>query len=166
MKSRCLGAFLISASLLSLHATVKAEGKKDEANGTLTLGDKTYKLQNAAAFETKRGDKKRTAILLSEDPIELDKLKAALKKNGNDDDYRVKGGHVKLIFDENGELYQVIVNAAGVSVNEIGNDNFKAKATIKDGTAKGKAGMGKPDKFFEMEYKFEVEFDLKLTKPD
>jgi hypothetical protein len=60
--SRCLISILVAAGLSGTSPVARAEDKKDEVKGTLTLGDKTYKLQNAAAFETKCGDKKRTAM--------------------------------------------------------------------------------------------------------
>lgn len=157
------------ALLCALTAPAAADDKKGDAKkpvtGTLSMGDKTYKLQSGVAFETTFSNKKRTAVLLSEQPADLAKLKASLKKNGNDDDYFFTKPNVKLIFDDKGELAQLVIYVDGANINLIGSDKVKASATVKDGAVKGKGGMEKPDKFFGMEYTFTVEFDVKIMKP-
>ena len=163
-------AILSSLALCVALNTGPAQDKKDKpvktVTGTLTMGDATYKLESAVAFETTHSNKKRTAVLLSEKPVDLAKLKASLKKNGNDDDYFLTKPNVKLIFDEKGELAQLVIYADGANVNLIGSDKVKATATIKDGVVRGKGGMEKPEKFFDMKYTFDVEFNVKLLKTE
>src|SRR5262245_31690218 len=163
-----VGILVLAAVVFAL-APVSADDKKDDqkktVTGTLTMGDKTYKLESAVAFETTRSDKKRTAVLFSEKSPDLDKLKASLKKNGNDDDYFLTKPNVKLIFDDKGELAQLVIYADGANINLIGSDKVKASATVKDGVVSGKRGMEKPDKCFGMEYTFTVEFNVKIMKP-
>jgi hypothetical protein len=157
----CL-AFIVSAA--------RADDKKDEAKkavtGTLKMGEHTFKLENAVAFETKRSDKIHTAVILSEQPPDLEKLKASLKKKGTDGDYFFFKPHVKLIFDEKGKLDFVFIYAEGASINSGGNKNMTGEATVKDGALVGKSSMTKPEKFFDMSYTYDAKFDVKIMKPD
>lgn len=164
---------LVTAGLLALVAAGKAGGKKDEpkteAKGTLTLGDNTYKLARALAYEITRSNRKETVVILSEKPLDTAKLKQSLKKNGTDEGFFPFDSHVKLLFDEKGSLSQTAIYADGANIIGSGDDNIKSAATIKDGMAKGKAGMEKPGKFFKMSYRFEVAFDvavIQLTSPE
>src|SRR5262249_13350553 len=144
-----------AAFCLVFLAPVRSD-EKPAATGSLKLGDKTYKMENAVAFDSKRGDKKRTVVLLSEKPADLAKLKKSLKAKGNDDDYFLFEPHLKLIFDEKGALFQVVIFADGANINEIQSANFKATLAVKDGVASGKGNQVKPDKFFGKEFTFDV----------
>lgn len=158
-------AMVLALGCCMLADPVRADDKKAEAKGTLTMGDKTYKMESAVAYECTRGNKKRTTILLSEQAPDLDKLKASLKKKGNDDEYFQFKPHIKLIFTDKGALFQVVIFADGANINEIESDNYKATFAIKDGVASGKANQLKPDKISNMTYTFEVTYDAKVVKP-
>lgn len=162
---RLLCAGLLSAALIGLVATGRADDKKPEpkpeAKGTLTLNGKTYKLEHALAYETTKFDVKFTTIYLSEKPLDASKLKASFKKKGNDDDFHAFDAHLRLMFDDTGKLFQISMHAGGANIILQGDPNIRAEATIKDGVAKGTAKSVKPDK----DYEFEVAFDVKLTKP-
>jgi hypothetical protein len=165
---KLLTVALVAAGLLALVATGAAGGKKGEpkaeANGKLTMGDNTYKLTNALAYETKRSNRKETVVILSAKPLDTAKLKQSLKKHGTDEDFFPFDAHVKLRFDEQGTLSQTAIYADGANIIGSGDDNIKATATIKDGTAKGKAGMVKPGEFFKKSYQFEVTFDVAIIQ--
>ncbi len=156
---------LCTVSLLFLVGAAKADEKKDtpktEAKGTLTLGDKTYKLESALAYETTKFGMKRTMIYLTEKPLDTAKLKASFKKKGTDEDFFTFDPNVRLIFDDKGELVQISMHAGGGNIILQGDPNIKAEAAIKDGVAKGMAKSVKPDK----DYTFDATFDVKLTKP-
>ncbi|MCI0379506.1 MAG: hypothetical protein L0215_18005 [Gemmataceae bacterium] len=158
---------LCTAALFGYIGAGHAGDKKSEANGTLTLGDKTIKLASALAYENKSSNRKETVVILSEKPLDTAKLKQSFKKNGNDDDFNPSETHVKLTFDDRdrGELSQLTISAGGGVFLRSGDRNIKVAATIKDGVAKGKAFMQKADKFREKPITFEVTFDVKLTKP-
>ena len=160
---------LFHAALLTAVLFVPAAGADDkpstEAKGTLTLSGKTYKMASALAYENTVRNRKETVVILSEKPLDVDKLKASFKKNGNDDDFYPFDVHVKLTFDGSGELQQLSVHAAGANIIRSGDPNIKATATIKDGVAKGASGTAKPDKFRDLPFEFEIAFDVKLTKP-
>jgi hypothetical protein len=158
MKLLC--AALCLTGFLSVAAIVQADEKK-EAKGSLTLNDKTCKLEHAFAYETTKFDMKRTVIFLSEKPLDVAKLKASFKKNGNDDDFYTFDPNVILSFDEKGKLVQISMHAKGGNIFLQGDPNIKAEATIKDGVAKGMAKSVKSDK----DYTLEATFDVKLTKP-
>lgn len=162
-----IGALCTAAFLALSGAALAGDKKKDEAKtqGTLTIGDQTYKLTSALAYETKRSNHQRTVITLSEKPLNMAKLKESFKKTGSDEDFFPFETHVKLIFDDKGLLHQTVIYADGNNVNLIGDDNIKATATVKDGTIKGTAGTVKPGKYFKSTYKFELTFDVKLIKP-
>ena len=159
---------MVSTGWLAVIATGTAGGKKDgpksEATGALTMGDNTYKLAKVLAYEMTRSNRKETVVILSEKPLDTAKLKQSLKKNGTDDDFFPLGAHVKLRFDDKGALAQTAIYADGANIIGSGDDNIKATATIKDGTAKGKAGMDKPAKFFKMSYRFQVTFDVAVIQ--
>jgi hypothetical protein len=66
-----------------------------------------------------------------------------------------------LVFDENGQLFQLTLYARGANIILQGDPNIKAEAMIKDGAAKGAAKSVKPDK----DYEFAAKFEVNLTKP-
>ncbi len=158
----------ITTGLLSLVAAGVAVGQNDapktEAKGTLTLGDKTYKLSRALAYEMTRSKKKQTVVVLSEKALDTVKLKQSLAKKGNDEDFFPFDAHVKLRFDDKGALLQTAIYADGANIIGSGDDNIKVNATIENGTAKGKAGMVKPDTFFKKSYQFDVEFEVAIMQ--
>ena len=143
----------------------RADEKKPEpklaVKGKLTLDGKAYDLKNALAYETTKFNKKRTVVYLSEKLLDTDKLKASFKKKGNDEDFFAFDPHIKLIFDDKGDLFQIALYARGANIILQGDPNIKAEAAIKDGKAKGMAKSIKPDK----DYEFGVTFEVKLTKP-
>ena len=142
-------------------ADEKKPGAKTEVQGKLTIDGKTYDLKNALAYETTKFDKKRTVIYLSEKPLDMAKLKASFKKKGNDEDFFAFEPHIRLIFDDNGQLFQLALYARGANIILQGDPNIKAEAAIKEGMAKGSAKSNKPDK----DYEFAATFEVKLTKP-
>lgn len=158
-------AVFASMSRVASQDQSKKDDSKKENQGTLTLGEKTYKFASALAYETTISKKKRTVVILSEKPLNTAKLKESFKKNGNDQDFFSFDPNVKLLFDEKQAFLQLVIFADGANINLVGDDNIKATATFKDGTAKGKAGTVKPGKSFNSTYQFEVTFDVKLMKP-
>lgn len=158
----------IAAVLLITLATsvVPADEPKDEVKGKLVLGAKTYEFKNILAYETMKSGKKRTVVMMSEKPVKLDKLKESFKSKGDDSEFFTFDDNLKLVFDEKGELLQMVIYASpGKNINNIGDDNVKADVKFTDGTAKGTAKTAKPDIAFGEEYHFQVEFNVKLWKP-
>ena len=159
---------LVTAGLLGLGAGGRADEKKKEAKGTLTLGEKKYALAHAIAYENTGPFKmKETVVILTEKPLDTSKLKASFKKNGNDEDFYPAADHIKLIFGENdkGKLTQLAIQAGGGAVIRQGDKNIRAEATVKDGSVKGTAGTVKADKVRDKLFEFDVEFEIVLIKP-
>jgi hypothetical protein len=154
------------AALLSFTPITRADEKPGaEVKGTLVMGEHTYKLAHALAYQTKIGSHQRTVVYLSEKPLDTAKLKQSFKKNGTDEGFFASGPHVHLILDDKGGLAQIALYAEGDNVILSGDNNISCSATLKDGSAKGTAGTNKPGKSFSGAYTFEVTFDVKLIKP-
>lgn len=132
-------------------------------SGTLTMGNKTYKLPNVVAYEMKRFDDPVTAVVFSEKPLNMVKLKAAVGKESIDDYFEFTP-QVKLIIDAEDNLSSISIWADNVSVG--GNDDLAGDVVIEDGRARGTAKMTKPGEFFDKKYTFDLSFDVDvLAKP-
>jgi hypothetical protein len=160
MKAFC--GTLIAAGLLTFIGAGHAGGPKNEAKGSLTLGDKTYKFTSALAYEVTRSKAKQTVVVLSEKPLDTAKLKQSLAKKGTDEDFFPFDAHIRLRFDDKGGLVQSAIYAEGANILGSGDDNLKANVTVKDGVATGRAGMTKPDTFFKKSYQFDVTYSATL----
>ena len=166
MKLSSVASIAIGVFALAAAGELAAQNgvPKTEAKGSLTLGDKTYKLTQGLAYEVTRFKKKQTVVVLSEKVLDTTKLKQSLAKKGNDESFFPFEAHVKLIFDDKGALVQSGIYADGANIISGGDDNLKITAAIKDGVAKGKAGMVKPDTFFKKTFTFDVEFDVAVLQ--
>ncbi len=129
-------------------------------SGKLTMAGKTYKLANLVAYEVKVSDEKRTALFFSEKPINLDKLKAALKKDGTDSGIFEVQPQVRLQIDASDTVTKMDLWVDGVSVSS--NADLAGDAIVEDGRARGTAKLTKPGEFFGKEYTFEVTFDAEV----
>lgn len=136
----------------------KADTPKSSVKGTLTLGNKTYKLAHALAYPTKDlfGDKV-TRVFLSENSLDAAELVKVIKRDGHDFGFSPFVPQVRLGFDEKGSISDVHLFADNKTVSGGSCDN---NVTIKDGRVKGTAKREKREEMFE------VEFDLPLLKLD
>jgi hypothetical protein len=155
--------FMTALAILVFFAGAGTSGEKKPAEGTLTVNGQTYKLASALAYAQKFRNRTEVIVLLSEKPLDVAKLKQSFEKNGNDDDWFPREAHVKLTFDDRGELMQLTISAGGANIIRSGDPNVKTDAAIKDGSAQGKAGMKKPDTFRDKPLHFEADFDVALT---
>ena len=158
---RSLLSALCVVGLFAIADLGRAEDKKVDVSGTLTIADKTYKIESALVYETTRSDRKRTVVYLTEKGLDTAKLKASFEKKGNDEDFFPFDPFAKLVFDDKGELFQLALYAKGNNIILQGDPNIKVEASFKDGQAKGKAKAVKPDK----EYDFDIKFEVKMMKP-
>src|SRR5688572_3668239 len=101
-------------------------GEKTTNQGTLTINGQTYKLASALAYAQKIRNKPEVVVVLSEKPLDTAKLKKSFEKNGNDDDYFPVERHVKLTFDDRGELLQLTIVAGGATILRSGDPNVKS----------------------------------------
>lgn len=134
-------------------------------SGTLTIGNKTYKLSSVVAFEMKQFDKPMTTVVLSEKPLNLTKLKAALGKKSADDYFEFIP-QVKLVIDSEDNIGSMQLWADNSSISCSGSSDVAGDIVIEDGRARGTAKMTKPGEFFDKKYSFQVNFDVDvLGKP-
>ena len=129
-------------------------------SGKLTMDGKTYKLANLVAYEVKVFDEKRVALFFSEKPINLDKLKAALKKDGTDSGIFEIQPQVRLQIDASDTVSKLDLWVDGVSVSS--NADLAGDVIVEDGRARGTAKLTKPGEFFGKEYTFDVTFDVEV----
>jgi hypothetical protein len=132
-------------------------------SGKLTIAGKTYSLSHVTVYETQQFDNVVTAVLLTERPIDLAKLKASLSKPArNDDDYIEFHRQIKLLFNSREELKSVFIWSDGLSINSSGADNLKAAVVIEDGRARGIAKTTESGETFGKKYDFDVSFDASV----
>ena len=131
--------------------------------GTLTIGNKSYNLSNAIAYPTKQFDEPVTAIVLSEKPQNMAKIKAAVGKKSIEDYFEFVP-QVKLVIDSEDKVRSVSIWADNTSIS--GNDSLAADIVVEDCRARGTAKLAKPGEFFDKKYTFALSFDVDvLGKP-
>lgn len=133
-----------------------ADAPKLNNFGVLTIGEKTYKLPNVVAYEMKQFDEPMTTIVLSEKPLSLSKLKAALGKKSADDYFEFIP-QVKLVIDAEDQIHSMQIWADSTSIS--GNEKIIGDVVIEDGRARGTAKLAEPGEFFDKQYTFELSFD-------
>ncbi len=132
-------------------------------SGTLTIGNKTYKLPNVVAYETKQFDKPMTTVVLSERPLNLTKLKTAVGKKSADDYFEFIP-QVKFEIDAEDNVSSMHLWADNASLG--GNSDLAGDVVIEGGRARGTARTTKPGEFFDKKYSVEASFDIEvLGKP-
>ena len=126
-------------------------------SGTLTFGNKTYQLPNVVAYAMNQFDKPMTTVVLSEKPLNLAKLQAALGKKSADDYFEFTA-QVKLVIDSQGNISSMHLWADNSSVSDSG--DLAGDIVIEDGRARGTTKLNKPGEFFDKKYTFSVSFDV------
>lgn len=160
---------IVVVSLAGVSAVVAADTSKPAANskgpscqGTLQVAGQNYPLKHVVAYETKVFDEVGIAVLLSDRPIAVDKLKAALKADGGSDDhFNVFQPHVKITFSKSGEASFCNAWAANTSISVSGS-KLKGELAEKDGRVSGKASMDYGEEEAERKSGFELQFDAPL----
>lgn len=147
----------------STPAKLLVDAPKLANSGTLKIGDRIYKLSSAVAYEMKQFDEPVTTIVLSEKPLNVARLKAALGKKSADEYFEFVP-QVKLLIDADDNISSMQLWADNTSIS--GNGDLAGDIVIEDGRARGTARMTKPGDFFDKPYTFEVSFDVEvLGKP-
>lgn len=128
-------------------------------SGTLTIGTETYKLANVVGYKMKLFDEPMTKIVLSEKPLNMKKLKAALGKEAIDNYFEFTP-QVQLTIDADDDVKSLFIWADNVSLS--GNDNLDGDIVIEDGRARGTGRLAEPGEFMDRKYRFEVSFDVDI----
>ncbi|MSR60148.1 MAG: hypothetical protein EXS05_21330 [Planctomycetaceae bacterium] len=140
-----------------------AELKQDRV--TLVINEKSIKLGYGVGYQTVQNDETITEVLLTAKPIAVDKIVALLAQGKDAGDVAGFEPHLKLRYDKSGALSYLFMYADGLSINQSGqgDDVISAEIEIKDGGAKGKAIMKEPGKLFDMRYRIDATFSVKLA---
>jgi hypothetical protein len=125
--------------------------------GTLSIGNKKYKLPNAVAYQTNLFDEPVTVIVMSEKRLNLAKIKAKLGKKSLEDYFEYMP-QVKLTIDGEDKIHSLFIWADSTSIS--GNENLAGDVVIEDGRARGTAQLTKPGEFFDKKYTFALSFDV------
>ncbi len=137
-----------------------AGAAKLENSGKLLVNDKPIKLASVVAYEVKTFDEKRTAIFFTEKPINMDKLKASLKKDGKDSGLFETQSQVKVEIDKDDRPAMMNLWCDGASLNS--NSDLIGDVIVEDGRARGTVKLGKPSEFFGKTFSFEITFDVEV----
>ncbi|MGC3966871.1 MAG: hypothetical protein QM775_05720 [Pirellulales bacterium] len=135
--------------------------------GKLTIGGRTRALAHVTVYETTQFDKVVTAVLLTERPINLAKLKASLNgPDRNDDRFNEFQPQIKLVIDADEQLSGISIWCDNLSISGTAGDNIRASVAIEDGRARGTVKTLEPDEAFDKKYEFDLSFDAAvLTLP-
>lgn len=129
-------------------------------SGTLSIGEKQYKLGRGVSYPVKAADEARIAVLVSDRNLPIGEIKQALAEDGNDDSLFVSQPHVKLIFKLTGELESCSCWADNSSFST-GGDDLSGKLQLSDDRATGEAKLA-ADEEGRFQRSFEFTFDLPL----
>lgn len=131
--------------------------------GKLTIAGKVYSLAHVTVYEKQQFDDTVTAVLLTERPINLAKLKASLSQPGRSDDaFNEFQPQIKLTFNDREHLQGLSIWADNLSISVSGADNIKALGVIEDGRARGTAKTTESGETFGKKYDFDVTFDASV----
>ena len=152
----CRAPWIALALVGCLAASAGAEDVRP-VSGSLIMSGKTYKLAHVVAYETKVSDEPATAVIASDRPISVEKIKKTLKENdGSDDGLFLTQPHVRVLFDKTGEPTSVSAWAANFSTSTSGS-GLTGALKVDGGRATGKAKLEK-DGEGDFERSFEFEF--------
>jgi len=128
--------------------------------GKITINGRVYPLAHVTIYETRRFDDIVTAVLITERPINLAKLKASLAKpEQNDDAFNEFQPQVKLVIDAQEQVSGVSLYCDGLSLSGSGWENFRTSVMVEDGRARGMANTTAPQDAFGKKLDIEVSFD-------
>lgn len=139
-------------------ATIKemATGKQSSV-GTLKVGDKSYTLKNIVAYEIDYYGDRKIRVYLSEKPANMTKLKTALAKEQNDNDFNEFQPQVRLIVNPDGSVESYELWADNLSVS--GNGSLDGTVEVQDGRVVGSAKLTEEGEAGDRKYMFEFKFE-------
>jgi hypothetical protein len=142
-------------------AAQDAASAKTSASGTLMLGDATYKVSQAVAYEAKRGGEPFTVLLASDRAIPWAKIQAALKENnGSDENLMLDQPHLRLVFEKSGKVRSYSATNGQTSVSRFG-DEVKARCNCEQERTAGEARTASdPDS--SVKWAFDIRWDVNV----
>jgi hypothetical protein len=128
----------IIAAIVALDGALLLAQEKP-AEGTLTLVKKTYQLSQGVGYEGTVNGEDATVVLLSNQPISAQKLKAGRAAEKESSFFDFKQPILRLVFKKNGELSQWNGFDTNTSVSGVPGEGAKAELKLENGRAIGKA---------------------------
>ena len=137
--------------------------KNQDGAGFLTVAGETYLFKNSAAYKTKSGEDEMTVVIVSDTPIDPDKLKSKVKKLGTWTGFQ---NHVMISFDRKGQpaFLSLWVKKDSTSLNSPAFD-LKSDILIEGDQIVGQVLMKAPKTAFGSDYFFEVAFRTDIITP-
>jgi hypothetical protein len=126
---------------------------KLESSGRLLVDDKVISLPSVVAYQVKVFDNVRTAIFFTEKPINLEKLKSSLAKDGTDSGVFESQSQVKVEIDKEDRPAMMNLYSDGASLNS--NSELIGDVVVEDGRARGTVKLGKPSEFIGKKFSFD-----------
>jgi hypothetical protein len=165
---RILTRVVVFVLLLSAATFLTAQEKKTEAppeskpvEGTLIVGERTYRLSHVVAYETRRDDNTFISVLASDRKIPFDKIQAALRDDeGSDDRLSLDQPHVVITFRKSGEALWCKAAADGGSFTRAG-ESLTGKFKFENGRAAGESKLP-PRKDAVLRSEFDLRWDVAL----
>ena len=126
--------------LLGAAVCVAADESKP-IEGTLLVGEHTYKLAHVVAYETKSGDKETITVLASDRKIPVEKIKVALREGeGSDERLSLRQPHVMVTFRKSGEAVRCKAFADNGSFDMEG-EVLTGELKIENGRVRGQSRL-------------------------
>lgn len=142
--------------------TTQGMGYQDGA-GFLSIADEIYSFKHSAAYTTKSGKDVTTVVIVSDEPIDPDKLKSKVKKLGTWTGFQ---NHLMISFDQKGQpaFFSLWVKKDSTSLSSPAFD-LKSDVSSEGERVMGQAMMKAPKSQFGSDYYFEVAFKANIITP-
>lgn len=131
--------------------------------GFLSVADEIYSFNHSVAYKTKSGDDEMTVVVVSDTPIDRDKLKSKVKQLGTWTGFQ---NHVMISFDQNAKpaFLSLWVKKDSTSLSSPAFD-LKSDVRIVGDQVMGQALMNAPKSQFGSDYYFEIAFKTDIISP-
>jgi hypothetical protein len=152
---------LTSTAFLPAQENKESKPSAIPVEGTLTVGERTYKLSHAVAYETKTDEEKGITILTSDRKIPIATIEKALREGeGSDDGLSLSQPHVMISYDKSGKAVRCKAWADNGSFS-MGGDSLAGKLKLENGRASGDAKLV-PKKDSPFKSAFDFHWDVAL----
>jgi hypothetical protein len=134
-----------------------------EGAGFLSVAGEIYSFKHSLAYKTKSGEDEMTVVIVSDTPIDRDKLKSKVKKLGTWTGFQ---NHVMISFDQKAQpaFLSFWVKKDSTSSSSPASD-LKSDVLIKGDQIVGQVLMKAPKTQFGSDYYFEVAFKTDIVTP-
>ncbi len=142
-----------------------ANAPKLENSGEIMLAGRTFPLPYVTAYEERKGDRTMFHVVLTEKPIDSEKILASLKKSGE-----VGMGivgfqtHIDFTIDGNDTLSSMSLWCDGASVTWSGNDKIQSLVQSEGSRVRGTSKTIAKEEVFGKSFEFQASFDTSILR--